>query len=114
MNLHMDFGQIPELRNLSSTERRQVYTECIHPMLMRWPVRIVRLTFMIALYMGAIRMRMWDSVAGFICFVITCLIADYLFDLALVSCMRSQLRKSMMQRRIGKITQGETVGAQNP
>jgi hypothetical protein len=105
MKMHITFGQIPEIRDLSSAERKQVYLECIHPLLMRWPVRIIKFTYTLALFIGALSMGLWDSIAGFTCFVLIFVIADHLFDVTTISFMRTQLRNAMACQNIGRSTQ---------
>ena len=106
--MHITFGHIPELRSLSSAERKQVYSECIHPMLMRWPIRIIKLAFTLALFIGVLVTGLLDSTAGIVSFVLLFPIADYLFDVATISFKRTQLRSAMESKNIGKNTLGET------
>jgi hypothetical protein len=108
MKMHLTFAQLPELRQLSSTERKQVYQECIHPILMRWPARVIKLLFTFGIFMGAFHLGFADSVMRFALFMVVYLLADYLVDVAMVTCMRAQLRIAMAKRNLDtKIQEGE-------
>lgn len=114
MKMNLTFAQLPELRQLSSTERKQVYNECIHPILMRWPARFIKLLFTFAIFMGAFHLGFADSVMRCALFIVVYLLADYLLDVAIVTCMRAQLRISMAKRNLDSKTQGEQAVDGNP
>ena len=112
--MHLTFAQLPELRQLSSAERKQVYTECIHPILMRWPSLVVKFLFTYAIFMGAFHLGLFDSALRFALFTVVYLFADNLLDLVIVTCMRAQLRNSMANRNLGTKIQGEQGADGNP
>lgn len=105
MKMHLTFSQLPELRQLSSTERKQVYGECIHPILMSWPARVIKLLFNFGIFMGAFHLGFADSVMGFSLFMIVYLLADHLVDVAMVTCMRTQLRVALAKKNLETKTQ---------
>jgi hypothetical protein len=111
MKMHLTFAQLPEIRQLSSTERKQVYKECIHPILVGWPARVIKFLFTVAIFMGASYLGFADSVMRFSLFMVVYLPADYLLDIAIVTCMRTQLRIAMAKRTLDSKIQGEQDAA---
>jgi hypothetical protein len=107
MKMPLTLAQLPELRQLSGSERKQVYAECIHPILMRWPVRLIKILFVFAFFKGAFHLGFFDSTMRFALFFVVYMLADYLVDVAIVTCMRSQLRQAMANRNLGIKIQGE-------
>ena len=76
--MNLTFAQLPEMRQLSSTERKQVYSQCIHPILMRWPSRFIKFGFTIVLFFGALRLDLWDSGIRCTFFMVAYLMAGHL------------------------------------
>jgi hypothetical protein len=113
MKLYLTFSQIPELQKLPKEERKLVYAECIFPILRRWPTILIRYLFTFAVFYGAFRLELLDSISRFICFMIGYMLADHLLDVAIISCLRSRLRKEMLERNFTLQNQGEQAGSSN-
>jgi hypothetical protein len=113
MKICLTYSQLPELREFSPIERKEIYAQCIHPMLMSWPARTIKYIFTLSFFFYAIFTEFWDSIYGYIGFVAFYILVDHLLELATIYCMRHHLRKSLAQRRVAEIDKGQQAAPRN-
>ena len=115
MNIYLSYAQMPELRRLSSSERKKVYVECIRPLLWRFPFLVFRIASTFVLFAAVVSLGLVDSLIKFILFVVCFLVFDHISDISFIAFMRRDLRKAIddMNQR-ARIQQGEQAGTGQP
>ncbi len=95
MKLYLWYSQFPEIADLPPERRKTAYARYIHPLLLRWPVRLVKFAFTLVCFSAMAVFELYTSTGKAVAWIIGYLIADYLFDLATIALSRSQLRTAI-------------------
>jgi hypothetical protein len=95
MKLYLSYSQFPEIADLPPGQRKTAYVRYIYPLLLRWPVRLVKFAFTLLCFSAMAVFELYTSAGKTIAWLIGYLVADYLFDLATIALSRSRLRTAI-------------------